>query len=812
MDIKELIKNSPFYPVLILESIFSEYYRRLFIKISGSLLIILIAVAGFFSFSNLIYWAPKVWGVFFLGLAFYLAARMLEFYFNASYYFDNVALNRYQPGDFFTFTVGRVLLNVKDGDILRGFLLSPVGRQIIRRCGISDQATRDYLAKRPRGTYYKLPLSPDQVLKLRDLVKWLVTNDQDFSRWLAGFGINEAELIGAVGWVVYEIEYREYRKRWWSESNLSKLPGLAKDWGFGTTYYLDKYSWDLLYGLDYSSELHEYSTRSEEVFQVENILSKQKEANVFIVADTTSERMDIVWHLVRRIKYGETNAALEHKRPVLFNTAVFMAHFKDKASVESELLKILKESQAAGNIILVFDNFAGLFQGFAGLGSDFISLVYPFLVSNAIQIIGLAGTEDFHHLLESNASLMATFDRIFLRPLPDESIIRSLEQTVWAIEKEHKLFFTYPALLAIVKSANNYFVVSDSGDKAVDLLTEIIPWAEGRSYHVIGEDEVAELVRGKIGVPIGKIQPAERESLLNLEQNLHQRVIGQEEAVNQVSNALRRARAGIRNEARPIGSFLFLGPTGVGKTETSKALAEVMFGNEDKMIRLDMSEYQTTEAVAKLIGSSATGQSGILADLVREHPYGVLLLDEFEKTPPAVHDLFLQIFDEGYFSDKSGKKVNLRNLIIIATSNAAADLIWQMVRSGQAPQEKVDELIDYIVQRAILKPELLNRFDAVVVFHPLRADELNKIASLMLSKLAKRLNSQGIDLLIKDKLAETVARLGSNEVFGARPMQRFIQDKIEQPIANAIISGIVASGNTVDFDIDNTGQLTLVKK
>jgi len=803
-----LVKNSPLYPILILESVFSSRVRSLFIKISGGLFVALILVAAFFSVSGLSTLAPKVWGLIFISLAFYLVAKMVEFYFNSSYYFDNVALNRYRPGDIFTFTVGRILLNIRDNDVLEGFLLSAAGRRIIKRCGLSDRAANDFLNQRGPAVFYKLPLNPDEVLKLRDLVKFLFNNDSAFANWLAEAGINEAELIGAVGWVVYEIESNEYRKRWWSESNLAKLPGIAKDWGFGNTSALDQYSWDLLYGLSFSSIDYEYSTRDGEIVQIENILAKQQEANIFIVADSASERLDVVWHLVRQIRDGVAPPALESKRPVLFNTAVFLAHFKDKSSLETELLKILSEAGKAGNIILVFDNFAGLLQGTTNLGTDFVSLIYPALTANTIQIIGLSSNDDFHHFLETNATLMTTFDRIFIRPLPEESIIHNLEQTIWPIEKKNRLFFTYPALLEIVKDASHYFTESDSGDKAIDLLVEIVPWAHSRNYKVIGQTEVEEMVRAKTGIPIGQLQPAERENLMVLEKNLHARVVGQDEAIVSLSNALRRARAGVRNAERPIGSFLFLGPTGVGKTETSKALAEIMFGQETKMVRLDMSEYQTPDAVTKLIGSFTTGQPGILADMVRENPYGILLLDEFEKTNPEVLDIFLQILDEGFFSDKSGKRVNLRNLIIIATSNAGADLIWEMMKAGLKPQDKVDDLVNQIVEKGIFKPELLNRFDAVVVFHPLQPEELNQIARLMLNKLAKRLIAQGVTLEISDLLAKSVAELGANEVFGARPMQRFIQDNIEQQMADAIIKGTIKSGSIVNFvnDTDQTNK------
>ncbi|MCX6713552.1 MAG: AAA family ATPase, partial [Candidatus Vogelbacteria bacterium] len=273
--------------------------------------------------------------------------------------------------------------------------------------------------------------------------------------------------------------------------------------------------------------------------------------------------------------------------------------------------------------------------------------------------------------------------------------------------------------------------------------------------------------------------------------------------------AIRRSRTGIRNPKRPIGSFLFLGTTGVGKTETSKALAEVFFGGEKDLLRLDMSEYQGTDALAKLIGSFGESQAGVLSNLMREHPYGVLLLDEFEKSSKEILNLFLQIFDEGFFSDMSGKKVNVRNLIFIATSNAGADLIWQAIREGQKPEAA--KIIDSLVSQGVYKPELLNRFDAVVVFNPLTPENLAQIARLLLAKLAKRLAEQGIELAISDYAVKTVATLGANEVFGARPMIRFIQDNVEQPIADKIIKGEITHGFHVDLLPPETGETNLLK-
>ena len=273
-------------------------------------------------------------------------------------------------------------------------------------------------------------------------------------------------------------------------------------------------------------------------------------------------------------------------------------------------------------------------------------------------------------------------------------------------------------------------------DKAIDLLRELVPMVKASKLHIVTREDVLDLVSRKTGIAVSEAKGEERTKLLKLEEILHERIVGQDEAVKAISGALRRARSGISSPNRPMGSFLFLGPTGVGKTETTKALAQVFFGDEKAINRLDMSEYQRDDALSRLIGTFESGKVGVLASLLRERPYGVLLLDEFEKTSKEVHDLFLQVLDEGFFTDVSGKRVNARNLIVVATSNAGSDVIWKFMQEGKGLNK--DIVITEIINRAIFKPELLNRFDGVVLFHPLNAEHLRTIARFQLQKLAKR--------------------------------------------------------------------------
>ena len=294
---------------------------------------------------------------------------------------------------------------------------------------------------------------------------------------------------------------------------------------------------------------------------------------------------------------------------------------------------------------------------------------------------------------------------------------------------------------------------------------------------------------------------SEKENLLNLEAVLHQKVIGQNNAINSIAKTMRRARAGIQASDRPIGSFLFLGPTGVGKTETAKALAEVFFKDESAINRIDMSEYSDEDALVRLLGDN--DRSGDLSNLLQEHPYCVLLLDEFEKASENVHDLFLQILDEGVFTDGRSTKVNLRNAIIIATSNAAGALIMKTVQSRKSVSVLNAEIINHIIESGIFKPELINRFDSTIIFEPLMEHELASVAQLLLNDLTTRIHERGFILKVSVRLLQAMIEKGYNPEFGARPMRRLLQDLIEEKVAQKIIAGSIPKGGTIELGIDD---------
>jgi len=309
---------------------------------------------------------------------------------------------------------------------------------------------------------------------------------------------------------------------------------------------------------------------------------------------------------------------------------------------------------------------------------------------------------------------------------------------------------------------------------------------------------IAKIITEKTEIPVGDIETKEREVLLNLESLIHQRIINQDQAVKEVSFALRRARSEITVKKGLMGGFLFLGPTGVGKTETAKSLAQFYFGSEKRMIRLDMSEFQDIKDIPRLIGSS--DGTGLLTMPVRENPFSLILLDEIEKAHPNILNLFLQVLDEGHLTDGFGRKINFKNTIIIATSNAGYEVILKALREKQEWLEVKQKLIDYLFEHRIFRPEFINRFDAVVLFSPLSKGNLLDISELMLGKLKKNLQEKGIEFIITPSLKEKIVELGYNPVFGAREMRRVIQDKVENVLASALLSKQLTRGTRVTLD------------
>ncbi len=740
-------------------------------------------------------YVSKVFGAFVFVFSLWMGAGAIHAFYNAYYFKSQNADEGEQPR--LSFELGRILYQTQEQDILKGFLESDEGFEIMLRTGITRDAIGAFLSSRKifiNGESFKLP--DEGYVSASEYVSALVDADTDFAQLLFANSVQKKDFMAIAEWVFEKEIAKRAKTRWWSREILGRVPGIGKNWSYGQIFTLEKYAREIPEIVGQEFEVHD-TYGAKELKALEDILVKNREANALIIGNDKEGNIHILSRLQHMISEGTAMPQLEHKRLIMLNTEILVSSGKDKAGFETLMLTVLTEAHNAGNVVLIFDDMAALIGSSEAVGADISALLDPYLSAGGLQVIGLIDTDRFHAKIERNIALMERFDRILVQDVDALNTIRVLENEIVKIEAQTGLLFSFPALVAIADSASRYFPDAVMPDQAIDLLFEITPKLVSKGKRVTLKEDVLALVQVKTGIPMGEVNDEERTKLLNLEQILHERVIGQDEAVTAISNAVRRARSGINNPNRPMASFLFLGPTGVGKTETTKALNEIFFGKATEILRLDMSEYSTPDALSKLIGSFASGHSGVLATILREHPYGVLLLDEFEKTTPEVMNLFLQVLDEGFFSDMEGKKINARNLLIIATSNAGADLIWEAIKQGDNLDHAKEIIIDSIIKAHIMKPELINRFDGVVIFHPLGKEHLEKIARLQLISLKKRLAERGINLAVNDELVTYLMAFGTDPKFGARPMNRAIQDKIEQVIAEKMLRGDIKPGQEV---------------
>jgi ATP-dependent Clp protease ATP-binding subunit ClpC len=766
--------------------------RELRQKVNGFLvialfLILAVGVVTLVLFDNLFFI-----GIFAIVFGFYLESALFTFYYNTFYYYGIELLTHGKGNESGLTYEAAFILSRFPRDVTKGFFQSPYGREILLRVGILEKEREAFLASpRMELTLEAFQIPEKGLLTLAKIGKKILEQDAAFGEFLQSRGIAKETFHGALSWVAQTIARRKHREHWWSIDNLMKMDAIGRDLSYGVASNLAQY----LRGIESSGLFgvltEDDSFAGEALQQVTTILLRAREANVLLVGETSVGTKDLLLRLQDFIKHSE-GTAIGGKDVVVFDSEAFVATHNAKESFERAFIEMFIEAEAAGNLIVVFENFPQLLQSVEAFGTDLSELLSRFLSSAQIQFIATTDASHFHQHLETRPKLLGQFEMVRIENTDASSVLRVLEDVALAYEARGRVVFTYAALVAIAASADRYIVDGVMPDKAVDLIAEIIPVAEQKNTVLITSEFVFEYVGGKTGIPTGPIQAKERDTLLNLETVLHKRVIGQDSAVNAVASAMRRARSGINAGDRPMGSFLFLGPTGVGKTETAKALAHVFFGDEDKMVRLDMSEFSGGDALQKLLGDEAV--AGVLPNLLREHPYCVLLVDEFEKSSPQVRNLFLQILDEGIFSDSRGEKVNARNTIIIATSNAGSDLIWEISGRGEDASQKKDEIVDTIISRNIYTPELVNRFDGVIVFSPLSQENQKAIATLMVNELAERVKERGYRLEVTDTLLTFLAEKGHDPQFGARPMKRLIQDIVEEKIAKKIIEGLQPGG------------------
>ncbi|MEK7532605.1 MAG: ATP-dependent Clp protease ATP-binding subunit [Patescibacteria group bacterium] len=541
--------------------------------------------------------------------------------------------------------------------------------------------------------------------------------------------------------------------------------------------------------------------RDREIAEVLHLFEGGAEG-VLVIGDAGVGKMAIVEGVAQKMVLEEVPENLKDKRLVRMEISSLLSGVSPSEAGE-RLLEMLFEVQRAGNIVMCIPDIHALVAAReGGEGALNVAGVLREVVERSrIPVIGITSPEMYRRVIKGSP-LESILRPITLEPMDSNQTVQVLQTKVGIAEYEQQVYFSYDALEAIADFARKHLQDQQMPESAIALMKEVAVMVKNKKGKntLVAREDVAEVVAEKTKIPVTSLNEEEGEKLLRLEEAMHKRVIGQDEAVTAVANALRRARAKLTSGKRPIANFLFVGPTGVGKTELAKTIASVYFGGEDKMLRFDMSEYQTDDSIYRLIGQPDKQGSGLLTEAVREQPFSLLLLDELEKADKQVLNLFLQVMDDGRLTDSVGRVVDFTNVILIATSNAGSQFIQDQVRAGAA-YEVIQEGLLTKELRNYFTPEFLNRFDGVIVFHPMTQENIRQVAGLMIGSLAKKIEEQyGAVLVITDSALEELAVAGFDPQFGARPMRRAIQEHVENAIAKVLLEQKVERGSKIVYD------------
>jgi ATP-dependent Clp protease ATP-binding subunit ClpC len=626
----------------------------------------------------------------------------------------------------------------------------------------------------------------------------LYDTNAEFQRILAQHNVRKDGLKIVALWHERTYAARQRRRKFWELENLLRKRSIGAEWVYGFPTLLSAYSFDVTrYFREGYGEI-ELVGRERIIQQLEQGLQRADMRNVLLVGEAGVGKSSVVYGFVQRVAFNQAPKGLRSKKVLRLDLSAVTSAVEGRAG--AILGEILKEAAGAGNIILFIKrihNFVGAQTGAGKL--DVAEILLPYLQSSDLQVIATTDPVGYHKFLAPRADIAGAFSRINIEEPERDNMLAILQDAASGHETKERLFFTYPAIEAVYEDARRYIPSPAFPQKALTLLSDVVAYVKNSKKRIVEAQDVHNVVTSKTEIPLGEMAEGEKQRLINLDSVMHQEIIGQDAAVKAVVAAMQRLRAGLAKEGKPAGVFLFAGPTGVGKTLTAQVLARMYFGSEDKMLRFDMSEYQTSESMDRILGSLRTEEPGQLASAVRDNPFSVILLDEFEKAHKDLLNVFLRIFDEGKMTDVFGRVVNFENNIIIATSNAGAEEIHNFVKQNLNLIKQKERLIELFISQGYFKPELLNRFDEIVFYHPLSHVHIKKIAELLLDKLARRLFAKGYYFKITPEVIDYITNVGFDPQFGARPMNRAIADKLESHIAKLILENKIQKGQQFEI-------------
>ena len=618
----------------------------------------------------------------------------------------------------------------------------------------------------------------------------LIENVPNINEYLAHVGVDTKDINEGVAWYHHYIDLIALHKQ------RRQAGGIGRDWAFGFTPMLERFAHNISEQVNAGGIItRELDSHEQIIGHVMEVLAQSGRRNVALVGQLGSGKTKLVHAFAEKVVQAKPGVprSLQYAQVMALDPSTLIARAPGRGELEQLVQQLCVEALKAKNVVLFLDDAQLFFE--EGTGSvDLSNVLLPFLEGGALRIVMALDEQRWTQITQRNPGLAQYMNRVVVLPANEQETMEVMQNQAILLENQYDVLFTYQAMQAAQLLSSRYVAEQVMPGRALALLESAAHFAKD---HLVMKESVEKAIEQTQGIKVATANTDdERETLLHLEERIHERMINQSYAVKAVSDALRRARAGVRNPGRPIGTFLFLGPTGVGKTELAKSVAAVFFNDETNLIRLDLNEYVRSEDVSRLIADPAKDSHSLTAQVSRK-PFSVILLDEIEKAHPEVLNTLLQVLDEGMLRDINNREVSFRDAVIIATSNAGADKIRAHIEAGEQLEQFEQQFLDELINSNIFRPEFLNRFDETVLFRPLTKEELLQVVDIILSGVNKTLAAQKLTVQVADDAKRLLVDAGYDPRLGARPMRRVVQRTVENIVSNQVLSQQAVPGSTI---------------